>query len=149
MLVTRGLGRNGSAGGALLATFGLGRQLLEQLHGKLLRTYQTTLRGRRWRRKDLEQAPITTRKEFARRVREAIEGLKASGNPAAAKRAERIQDQILRADSARRRSILQVNFNVLLAQFDRIEWLFDAYEQMRERRRRDDEAILALIFSSL
>lgn len=148
MLVTRGLGRNGSAQGALLATFGLGRQLLEELSGKFLRRYTTSWRSR-WRKRDLEQAPIRDQKEFARRVKAAIEALQGSGQPELAKRAKSLKEGLLKADSAKRRSLLQVDLTVLIARFEQVEWALDAYEALLERRRRDDEAVLALIFSSL
>ena len=142
MLVTRGLGRNGSAPGAILATFGLGRQIVE-LGGKVIRRWKSRLV-----KKDLEDLPITTRKEFLRRVQGALQALKGDASPQIRKRAQRAEKGLLEADSARRKSLLRLDFTVVLTQLDVIQWALDAYEQQRDRRRRDDDEFVVLMLAA-
>lgn len=138
MLVTRGLGRK-SAQNALLVTWGLGRNLAE-LGGKFVRRWKSRLVKR-----DLEDLPITTRREFLKRVQAALQGLKGDASPALRKRAERVEKGLLEADSVRRKSLRRLDFTVVLAQLDLVQWAFDAYEEQRHRRREEDEFVVLML----
>ena len=141
MLVTRGLGRN-STQDSLLVTSGLGRaaQVVVELGGKVIRRWRSRIR-----RSDLESLPITTRKEFLRRVQAALVALKGDASQAVRKRAQRVEKGLLEADSVRRKSLLRLDFTVVLAQLDLIQWALDAYEQQRYRRREEDDFVVLML----
>lgn len=144
MLVTRGLGRNLTQD-SLLVTAGLGRaaQAIVELGGRVIRRWRSRIY-----RRDVENLPITTRKEFLRRVQTALASLKRDVSPAVAKRAQRAEKGLLQADSVRRKSLLRLDFTVVLAQLDVIQWALDAYEKQRERRRREEEDILSILLAA-
>ncbi len=143
MLVTRGLGRDGTAKGAVLVSFGLGRQAYEELGGKPIRRWRSRIR-----RDVLEDLPIIDQKTFLRRVERALEALKKDKDPTVAKRAERVRKGLVEADSVKRRSLLRLNFEVVLDQLEVVSWALDAYEGQRNRRRLDDEDFLVLMLAA-
>jgi len=141
MLVTRGLGRR-STEDSLLASFGFGRvaTAVVELHGKVIRRWRSRIR-----RSDLEGLPITSRKEFLRRVEAALKALATDTRPSVRRRATEAREGLLKADSIKRRSLLRLNFEVLLRQLEVVSWAIDAYEEQRNRRRREDEEIYVLL----
>ena len=141
MLVTRGLGRK-STEDSLLASFGFGRvaTAVAEVHGKVIRRWRSRIR-----RTDLEDLPITSRKEFLRRVEAALKALATDTRPAVRRRASEAREGLLKADSIKRRSLLRLNFEVVLNQLEVISWALDAFEEQRNRRRRDDEEVLVLL----
>ena len=144
MLATRGLGRN-STQDSLLASFGFGRAaaVVELIGRKVVRRWRSRLR-----RQDLEALPITDRKEFLRRVERALDSLATDTQPGVRKRATEARNGLLRADSVRRKSLLRLDFSVVLAQLNIIQWALDAHEAQRYRRRREDEDFLVLMLAA-
>jgi hypothetical protein len=102
----------------------------------------------RLRRQDLEQMPIRDRKDFMRAVQRALDGLRADTSTATQKRATAAREGLLRADSARRQSLLRLDFGVVIDQVDVIQWVIDAYATQRDRRRADDEDFLVVMLAA-
>lgn len=141
MLVTRGLGRN-STQPALMVTAGLGvaGQPAMELGGRVIRRWKSRLI-----RRDLDDLPITDKKEFLRRVQRALEALRNDDRPQVRKQAAKAREGLLRADSVKRRSLLRVDFEVVLHQLEVVSWAILGHEEQRQRRRREDEEILVLL----
>ena len=144
MLVTRGLGRK-STEDSLLASYGFGRvaTVVTELGGKAIRRWRSRIR-----RADLEGLPIRTKKEFLRRVERALADLEGDTQPGVRKRATEARNGLLKADSTRRKSLLRLDFDVVLNQLDVVTWAIDAYQAQRNRRLREDEEFLILVMAA-
>src|SRR5574343_1514412 len=144
MLVTRGLGRKSSED-SLLASYGFGRvaTAVVELGGKVIRRWRSRIR-----RSDLESLPITTRREFLRRVQAALASLEGDTSAAVRKRATEARNGLLRADSVRRKSLRRLDFEVILAKLDVVQWALEAYQEQRYRRRRDDDEFLVRMLAA-
>jgi hypothetical protein len=104
---------------------------------------------RRIRREELEDLTGQEKKAFLKRVQRAIDALHDSGDRGLMSRAKDAKEGLLRADSPRRKSIAKLDFDVILSHLELVSLVLNAYEDLVERRRKDDEAVLALILSSL
>ena len=74
-----------------------------------------------------------------------MQALKGDTSPVVRKRAERAETGLLKADSVRRRSLRRLDFTVILAQLDVVQWALDAFEEQRHRRREEDEFIVLML----
>jgi len=92
--------------------------------------------------------PIRTRKEFLRRVERALADLEGDTQPGVRKRATEARNGLLKADSTRRKSLLRLDFDVVLNQLDVVTWAIDAYQAQRNRRLREDEEFLILVMAA-
>jgi hypothetical protein len=112
----------------------------DELRGRFLRRWRTRLR-----KHDLEDLPITSREEFVRRVDRALQALRADSRPEVRKEAESARKGLLAADTVKRRSLHRLDFGVIVAQVERVEWALNEYEAQRHRRRRDDHEFFVIL----
>jgi hypothetical protein len=112
----------------------------EEPRGRFLRRWRTRIR-----KHDLEDMPITSREEFARRVDRALQALRGDARPEVRKEAEAARKGLLAADTVKRRSLHRLDFSVLVAQIERVEWALNEYEAQRDRRRRDDHEFFVIL----
>lgn len=112
-------------------------------HGKPHRRWRSRLYGQR--REDLQNLPLVDRKNLARSIKTALDSLTIDVVPGVSARARNIQEMLLRADSSKRKSLLRVAYEVYLDHLEEVLWVFDAHEEQRKRRTREDDEILFIL----
>jgi hypothetical protein len=135
-----GLPLNPEIARATFASFTLPAVSADEVRGHFLRRWRTRLR-----RRDLEDMPITSRAEFVRRVERALQALRGDARPEVRKEAEAARKGLLAADTVKRRSLHRLDFGVIVAQVERVEWALNEYEAQRHRRRRDDHEFFVIL----
>lgn len=125
---------------ATFAAFTLPAVSVDEVRGHFLRRWRTRIK-----RRDLEDLPITSREEFARRVDRALQALRGDARPEVRKEAEAARKGLLAADTVRRRSLQRLDFGVIVAQIERVEWALNEYEAQRDRRRRDEHEFFIIL----
>jgi hypothetical protein len=106
---------------------------------------------RRWRSRirhqgDLEYLPIADQQDLRKRVNAAIAALE--GEPVTKTRAQAAKKTLLSADSAKRRSLLRLDFKVITDHLEVVLWALNAYEEQRKRRTREDEELMLILHAA-